>query len=171
MPTDPHHLDPDENALAQLGYETEDIQYKSLGKSIVWFFGFVAFCGVAGVVIFFLFIGGSPAGAWKAMTAPPDNTTPFVKRLPPENAPLLQTNTTARTDIRDLRRAENELLHGKPSWIDQSKGTIRIPVDQAIDLYLSRVAPNASKNTSIVSGTPPVGAPSEETAGAPAEQK
>src|SRR5690242_13416356 len=130
MPTDPHHLDPEENALAQLGYETEDIQYKSLGKSIVWFFGFVIFCGVAGVLIFGYFIG--PAN----LLNPPENTTPFVKRLPPENAPLLQTNTTARTDIRDLRRAENELLHGKPSWIDQSKGTVRIPIDQAMDLYV-----------------------------------
>ncbi|HWA83004.1 MAG TPA: hypothetical protein VG820_06210 [Fimbriimonadaceae bacterium] len=169
MPTDPHHLDPDENELIKLGYETEDIQFKSLGKSIFWFFGFVVFCGVAGVVIFFLFLGGSPAGAWKAMTSPPDNTTPVAKRLPPEPNPLLQTNVTARTDIRDLRRAENEILHGKAAWVDQSKGLARIPIDQAIDLYLSKVAPNASKDTTMTSGAPPVGAaPSDET---PSEEK
>ncbi|MFI5386525.1 MAG: hypothetical protein ACHQ50_10445 [Fimbriimonadales bacterium] len=162
MPTDHHHLDPDEDALVQLGYETEDVEFKSLGRSIVWFFAFVVFCGVAGVVIFFLFIGGgSIGGALNAMRNPPENTTPFVSRVPPSPNPLLQTNVTARTDIRDLRRQENMLLQGKPTWVDQSKGIVRLPIDRAIDLYLSQVAPNASKTTSIRSGAPPVGAQTE----------
>ena len=150
MPTDPH-LDPEEDALVQLGYETEDVEYKSLGRSIGWFFMFVAFCGVAGVAIFGYFIG------WDRLRNPPEDTSPFVSRIPASPNPLLQTNVTARTDIRDLRREENLLLHGKPTWADQSKGEVRIPIEKAVDLYLSRVAPNASKNTTITSGTPPVG--------------
>lgn len=156
MPTD-HHLDPEEDALVQLGYETEDVEYKKLAKSIGWFFGFVVFCGVSGVIIFFLLMSnGSFGGAWDRLKAPPSDTAPFVSRMPPEGSPLLQTNTTARTDIRDLRREESELLHGDPTWVDKDKGVVRIPVEKAIDMYLSRVAPNASKDTTITSGAPPL---------------
>lgn len=156
MPTD-HHLDPDEDALVQLGYETEDVEFKKLGRSIVWFFVFVVFCGVSGVIIFFLFIGGSPAGAWNLLRNPPEQTAPFVNRIPASPNPLLQTNITARTDIRDLRRNENSLLQGGPSWVAKDKGVVRIPIDRAVDLYLARVAPNAPKTTSITSGAPPAG--------------
>jgi hypothetical protein len=158
MPTD-HHLDPDEDALAQLGYETEDVEYKGLGRSIGWFFVFVFGCGAAGLVIFGAFIG------FDKLKDPPANTSPFVKRIPAEGTPLLQTNETARSDIMDLRRKEDELLHGKPTWVDHSKGIVRIPVESAIDLYLSRNAPNASKESTIISGTPPRHTP-EETEGA-----
>jgi hypothetical protein len=155
MPTD-HHLDPEEDALAHLGYETEDVEYRTLGKSILWFLGFVVFCGVAGVIIFFLFIGKSPAGAWEAFTHPPGDTTPFVNRMPASPNPLLQTNVTARTDIRDLRRDESLLLHGGATWVDKDKGVVRIPIDHAVDLYLQRMGSNPSQPTSITSGTPPV---------------
>jgi hypothetical protein len=149
MPTD-HHLDPDEDALVQLGYETEDVEYKKLAKSVMYFFVFVVFCGVAGVAIFGYFIG------FNKLTNPPEQTSPFVSRVPPQDTPLLQTNETNRTDIRDLRKEESELLHGAPSWVDKDKGIVRIPIDQAIDKYLSQVAPNAPTATTIKSGTPPV---------------
>lgn len=159
MPTDPHQshpeLDAEENALAQLGYETEDVAYKSLARSIGWFFVFVIFCGVAGAVIFFLFIGGSIGGAVKEFTRPNESTAPFVKRLPAEPNPLLQTNVTARTDIRDLRRGEEELLHGAPTFIDRSKGTVRIPIDRAMEIYLHHVGASTTAPTTIESGAPP----------------
>ncbi len=156
MPTDHHHLDPDEDALVKMGYELEDVQFKALGKSVIWFFAFVAFCGVAGVAVFVYFIGPSN---W---SNPPETTTPFVSRIPGYPNPLLQTNETARSDIKDLRTKENEFLHGKPSWVDRTKGTARIPIDQAIDMFLSKTAPNAPKETTIESGAPPVGVPKEE---------
>jgi hypothetical protein len=166
MPTD-HHLDPDEDALVQLGYETEDVEYKKLGKSVIWFFGFVAFCGVAGVAIFGMMIGdGSISGGIHALRTPPEDTAPFVNRLPKAPNPVLQTNLTARTDIRDLRVREAELLQGNPSWTDKDKGVVRLPIDKAIDLYISRVAPNSPKDTTITSGAPPVSAaPAHEEGG------
>lgn len=155
------HLDPDEDALVELGYETEDVEYKTLGRSVGYFFAFVAFCGVAGVVIFGSFIG------WDKLFHPGQDTTPFATRMPGGQNPLLQTNVTARTDIRDLRRDESAKLNDPPSWEDKDKGVVRIPIDKAIDLYLSRVAPNASKKTTIASGTPPVVTePSETPSGA-----
>jgi hypothetical protein len=149
MRTD-HHLDPDENALAQMGYETEDIEYRGLGKSLVWFFGFVAFCGVAGLLVFGAFIG------FDNLANPPEITAPFVNRTPAKPNPLLQTNVTARTDIRDLRREENLLLHGNATWADKEKGAVRIPIERAVDLYLQRSGGDSSAPTSIASGAPPV---------------
>jgi hypothetical protein len=148
MPTD-HHLDPEEDALVQLGYETEDVEYRSLKKSILWFLGFVVFCGVAGVLIFGYFIG------FDNLRNPPMNTTPFVNRIPPKPNPLLQDNVTARTDIRDLRRQESLLLHGAPTWVDKDKGVVRIPIEKAVDLYLSRMGASTTDTTTIQSGTPP----------------
>lgn len=156
MPTD-HHLDPEENALAKMGYETEDVEFKKLGRSIVFFFGFVVFCGVAGVLIFFLFLsGGSPYGAWEKFTGGPTETAPFVDRLPQAPNPLLQTNLTARTDILDLRRQENALLHGRPSWVNKQKGIVRIPIDQAIDEYVRTQGVPSSQPSTMASGAPPV---------------
>jgi hypothetical protein len=159
MPTD-HHLDPDEDALVQLGYETEDVEYKKLGKSVIWFFMFVTFCGVAGVVIFGMMIG------WDNLLHPTADTAPFANRLPKSPNPVLQTNVTVRTDIKDLRIVEAELLQGNPSWADKGKGIVRLPIDKAMDLYLNRVAPNSPKETTITSGAPPVGpAPEHEEGG------
>ena len=153
MPTDPHHdphLDADEDALAQMGYELEDVEYKKLGRSIGWFFAFVVFCGAAGLGIFIYFIG------WNHFWNPPSSTAPFVKRLPAEPNPLLQTNVTAKTDIRDLRREENLLLHGSPTWVDQNKGVIRIPVERAMDLYMQRLGSGGNQETTMASGSPAV---------------
>jgi hypothetical protein len=148
MRTD-HHLDPDEDALVQLGYETEDVEYRSLKKSILWFLGFVVFCGVAGLVIFGFFIG------FDNLFHPPANTTPFVNRIPASPNPLLQDNVTARTDIRDLRREESVLLHGAPTWVDKDKGVVRIPIEKAVDMYLQRNGGQPGQTTTITSGTPP----------------
>lgn len=150
MPTDHHHqLDPEEDALAKMGYELEDVDYKKLGRSIFWFFGFVVFCGVAGVLVFVAFVGTDK------LTNPPEQTSPFVKRLPAEPNPLLQTNVTARTDIEHLRREENALLHDAPTWVDKSKGVVRIPIDQAMDKFMAQVGANPNAKTTIESGAPP----------------
>jgi len=158
MPTD-HHLEPEEDALVKMGYEVEDVQFKSLGKSVLWFFAFVAFCGVSGYLIFGYYIG------FDKLKNPPEDTAPFVSRIPPSPNPLLQTNETEKSDIRDLRAKENAILYGKPGWVDKGKGLVRIPIDQAIDLYLSKVAPNASKETTLPSGLPPVGGSSVDSGG------
>ncbi|HTQ08609.1 MAG TPA: hypothetical protein VMI31_00915 [Fimbriimonadaceae bacterium] len=158
MPTDPH-LEPEDDALAKMGYEVEDVQFKSLGKSVIWFFAFVFFCGISGYLIFGYYIG------FDKLKNPPADTTPFASRIPPSPNPLLQTNETAKSDIRDLRQKENAILYGKPAWVDKSKGIVRIPIDQAIDLYLSKIAPTASKQATMSNGMPPVGGSSDDTGG------
>lgn len=164
MPTDPH-LDPEEDALAQMGYELEDVEFRSLGKSIAWFFGFVAFCGVAGVIVFFMFLGGpSPVGAWNAAMSAPGDTSPFVKHVPAQPNPLIQTNVTARTDIRDLRQGENAELYSV-GWVDKNKGVVHIPIDQAIDIYLKRMGQDPNQKATMATGAPPVEPPHQPEGG------
>lgn len=153
MSTNPHHLDPEEDALVKMGYELEDVDYKKLGKSMYWFFGFVIFCGVAGLGIFIAFIG---LDKWRN---PAGDTAPFVKRMPAAPNPLLQTNTTARTDISALRQEEIKLLHGAPTWLDESKGVVRIPIEQAMNKFVAEAGGDAHGKTTMTSGAPPAFAP------------
>ena len=158
MPTD-HHLEPDDDALAKLGYELEDIESRGRFKSMVWFFAFVFGCGAAGVAIFGAFIG------FDNLLNPPKTTAPFVKRVPAPNNPLLQTNVTARTDIRDLRQEEGKLMNEGPSFVDEKAGIVRIPLGLAIDQYVAKQGGNVNEKTTIASGAPPYSPPKHEEAG------
>jgi hypothetical protein len=58
----------------------------------------------------------------------------------PENGPLLQPMNEAAIDLKKLHAHENELLT-KYEWIDKQAGTVRIPIDQAIEKALARGYP------------------------------
>ena len=58
-------------------------------------------------------------------------------RVPPE--PRLQINP--RQDLKDLRAAEDEILHGY-GWVDRNAGIVRIPIDDAMRLTLERGLPS-----------------------------
>jgi hypothetical protein len=57
-------------------------------------------------------------------------------RVPPE--PRLQTNP--RQDLRDLRRAEDQVLAGY-GWVDKNAGIARIPIGEAMKLTVERGLP------------------------------
>jgi hypothetical protein len=57
-------------------------------------------------------------------------------RVPPE--PRLQTDP--RQDLADLRAKEDETLNAY-GWVDRNAGVVRIPIDEAIKLTLSRGLP------------------------------
>jgi hypothetical protein len=73
------------------------------------------------------------------------------RRLPPE--PRLQAD--ADGDMLKLRAAEDQRI-ARPAWIDQSQGTVRIPVDLAIDVFLRRGLPASPANPAspATSGNP-----------------
>jgi hypothetical protein len=56
-------------------------------------------------------------------------------REPP--APRLQPDPLE--DLRTLRAREEGLLHGY-AWVDRSAGTVRIPIERAIDVLAARAA-------------------------------
>ncbi len=82
------------------------------------------------------------------------------RHLPPE--PRLQSD--ADGDMRGLRAAEDQMIE-RPSWIDEKQGTVRIPVDLAIDVLVRRGLPVANGNPG---GTGGAGAPGALAKPAPA---
>jgi hypothetical protein len=59
------------------------------------------------------------------------------QKLPPE--PRLQA--TPRIELRDLRDDEDAVLNSY-GWLDQAKGTLRIPIDEAIDIVAQKGLPS-----------------------------
>jgi hypothetical protein len=113
-----------EDLLQELGYETQDIQYKKFGVYGMYFFGFFIFCVISGFVFMF-FMSPTKLHGGKMADSVPKTDMPLA-------APLLQSNITARTDIMSLRRNEAAAMDSA-GVIDKGHGVYRIPIDQAID--------------------------------------
>jgi len=72
---------------------------------------------------------------------------------PPQ--PRLQTNPSR--DLGEMRRAEDVLLHSY-GWIDRQTGTVRIPIDRAIDvLAAQQLGPHPQSPSSGEKRTTPQG--------------
>jgi hypothetical protein len=71
----------------------------------------------------------------EARLSPPANPLAAAEgpRVPPE--PRLQTHPVR--DLEELHKAENELLTSY-AWVDKSAGTVRIPIDRAIEILAER---------------------------------
>ena len=113
-----------EDLLQELGYETQDIAYRKFAVYIGYFFGFFIFCIVAGFGIMWMMSPTKLAGGRMKDYVPKVNV--------PVGTPLLQSNITARTDIRSLRMKETAEMD-TPAVVDQAHGVYRIPIDQAIN--------------------------------------
>ncbi|MCC7229309.1 MAG: hypothetical protein IT203_02880 [Fimbriimonadaceae bacterium] len=122
------HTDDNTDPLVELGYEKKDVDAKRVFKYTV---GFFVFAFVAWFGTYFVY--------WKLgyAEAPPNVNNLVSSKLPSANNPRLQTNITAKTDIRDMRKAETELLttSGDSTLV---KGAQRIPIEQAIKLTAER---------------------------------
>ena len=59
------------------------------------------------------------------------------RQLPPQ--PNLQSHP--KVELQDLRANEDAMLHSY-GWVDQSKGIVRIPIDQAIDIVAQKGLPS-----------------------------
>ena len=67
-------------------------------------------------------------------------------RQPPPPGPQLQT--TPEIDLRDMRQEEDRKLGGA-GWIDQQQGTVRVPIDVAMEVIAGR-----GLGPEVVGGTP-----------------
>lgn len=120
------------DVIRELGYEPTDVNISSAPKHVIWFFVFMA------VTIAFSWL-------FMRVFSPPltesGQAEEFVRDVvPPENAPLLQSNRTAMQDMHDLRAEEREKLEGL-GWVDESAGIAQIPVLDAIDVILETGLP------------------------------
>jgi hypothetical protein len=103
------------------GYEQSDLQITGIVKGVVGYFIFTALVGVFVLVLFIVFHQNDQTQADMGPT-----------RVPSQPYPLLQNDVTAHTDIWNLRQNEQYLLDNV-TYVDKSKGILRIPIEDAID--------------------------------------
>jgi hypothetical protein len=121
------------------GYEPSDI-------SVGWLAGVLAFMALAALTIHLLL--GGLVKTLRARPAPQDqNWVSKPAQKPPESrGPRLQV-----APVRDLKEfREREALEMKTyGWADKASKTVRLPLDRAIELALSKGFPvrDASSNT------------------------
>lgn len=114
---------------AKRGYEGSDISVGRLFAFAGGVAGLVIFGVVASAVVFRFFARHQPLG-------PPASPFENVRPLPPQ--PRLQTE--APEDLKRYRTDQDKILNGY-GWVDQNAGTMRIPIDQAMDILLKNGCP------------------------------
>ncbi len=116
-----------------MGYEVRDLDIKTIVRASTIFFVFVTAMFAVG---FGLFAWMNPAMRNEQAPQPP-----FMKNAPQPPNPLLQTNITTKTDIKELRQNETAQLTTS-AVLDAKKGVYRIPIDRAIDIVARRGLPS-----------------------------
>jgi len=127
-----HEDNRDLNLLEEMGYEPTDVQTNSIPRISFIFF-------TAMTVMFIV--------AWAVMTVidrtatQPTKPETFERRRTPEgDAPLIQTNATAKQDMINLRREELQKTETY-GWIDESKGIVRVPVEVGMKMLVEKGVP------------------------------
>ena len=94
-----------------------------------------------GLIIVLILSGAAMFGLYhvlareEARLSPPANPLAAAEgpRMPPQ--PRLQTHPLK--DLDELHKAENDLLTSY-GWVDKSAGTVRIPIDRAMEILAAR---------------------------------
>lgn len=144
-----HTFHDDELFNPETHHESSDVPV----RPIFWFIViFVVFGIVSHIVLFFLYKGF--AKMEQNRTEAPQTALSRPASLDvPQNQPLLQpfprrdakgaevppTRDTPVVDLIELRAAEDKVLHSY-GWVDKSKGTVRIPIEQAEEILAARLA-------------------------------
>ena len=126
-----HDMDQRTDYLRELGYETRDIDLRTI---IIWLAGLFIGGGVTAFItlgVYWLFV---------SQEVKPGTGTQLVnvRKLPPEGYPRIQAHP--KEEIGDFRHEEDERVYNY-AWKDKQKGIVRIPVEKAIDLVLQKGLP------------------------------
>ncbi len=156
MPTHNQHGGHEpEKVDASLGYEPTDVRVSGI---VVFLTAMAIFVAVAGVLSYgigkvintHLNKEDGPTSKWsKTADVRELGNMPSSPELQNKMAEITQTFPTPRVqtddgnqDIADLH-AREDLLLNHYTWIDQSKGTVRIPIERAMELIAQRGLPTA----------------------------
>jgi hypothetical protein len=111
------------------GHERRDVEVRRLVLFGVTLTLTVALSLIAMRLLFVYFVShpppAAPASPWAA-----------ASEVPP--APRLQL--TPQADLAQMRQAEDKLLNSY-GWVDRKAGTVRLPIDRAIQLLAQRGLP------------------------------
>lgn len=100
---------------------------------------------------------------FKAVNAPPATAVQVQPQpLPPE--PRVEIEPWQQ--IKGVRAREEHVLHSY-AWVDQKQGTVRIPIDRAMDMVAQKGLPSHDYLQDILSGKKPPMPPKQGTPNAP----
>jgi hypothetical protein len=167
MPTEP--IDPHKRDSENPGYETQDVSVRGIVTFLAGLSGFVLvfffFCFIMGKVINYeIAKSDGPNDKWHANMNEVGSTQRGQEREDlASNAAMQQRQLSAMTqvfptprletddgnqDLADLHAREDLLLNFYSTSPDQPAGTVRIPIDRAMQLVLQRGLPTAPQPTS-----------------------
>ncbi|HEY2471227.1 MAG TPA: hypothetical protein VGI45_25770 [Terracidiphilus sp.] len=161
------HNEPDENKVlgshgpkdidASAGYEQTDVKVTGIVVFLTSLFIFVGVCGVVTwgigkIINAHLDRQDGPTNKWTKDTDPEIRklgNMPSSPELQNKIAVMTQNFPTPRVqtddgnqDVADLH-AREDLLLDNYTWIDQSKGSVRIPVERAMEIIAQKGLPVA----------------------------
>ena len=112
------------------GYETRDVNFKGLMRANLIFAAFAIGSAAIGYLLYIYWANPS-------IYHNPDRAVERI--IPKDPFPLLQDNMTAKTDIMDMRQAEDHRLGGAP--VQKEDGSYTIPIEAAKTLVLEGAKP------------------------------
>ena len=143
-------------------------------RAILWTTaGVVAICVVSAIAMWGMFVGFDAfdrrnASRQEAAPAMPESMRQSMRQAAPPG-PLLQA---APTEDMTAMRAENDRRLLYAGWVDRAQGTVRVPIDVAIDVLAARGLPKvttpplaemAAHGSTADEGRPPTDQPSPGT--------
>jgi hypothetical protein len=144
-----------EKVDASLGYEASDVRVTGIAVFLTSLAIFVAVCGLLCYGIGKVFNAhmnkeDGPTSKWsKTVDVRQLGNFPSSPELQNKMAEITQSFPTPRVqidngdqDIADLHAREDILLNNY-TWVDESKGTVRIPIQRAMELIAQRGLPVA----------------------------
>lgn len=150
---------PDETNPANAGYEQKDIS----SAGVLYFLLGLA---VAGLLVYFIVDGlyhfldqrsaAEQAPVNPLVTNAPTDTRQIPRDYPQDTFPNPKLEEDERGQLNGIRLTEEETL-STYDWIDKSAGTVRIPIDRAMDLIAQRGLPvrqQAGSTAAPASATP-----------------
>lgn len=156
---DPKRKPLGEEVDASLGYEATDVKVSGI---VVFLTALAIFVAVIGLLC--VFIGKAinsglarydgPATKWNHpvdvktlgnLASSPELQKQFAQLAARFPAPRLQTDDGYQ-EVTDIH-AKEDLLLDNYSWIDESRGTVRIPIERAMELIAERGLPVAAQPT------------------------
>lgn len=129
---------PDLNLLEEMGYEPSDVDPGQAPRVTIIFF--------VSIIVTILISWAFMTSIDRTSTKEPAAQALERRRMPEPPNPLLQSNATAKKDMVMLRAEERKKLETY-GWVDEAKGIVHIPVEQAIEEVARQglpTRPNAS---------------------------
>lgn len=168
-----------EKVDASLGYEASDVGVTGIVVFVVALLIFVAVCGVlcygiGKVINARMNKEDGPNSKWtQTVDVRQLGNMPSSPELQNKIAEITQTFPTPRVqsddgnqDVADLH-AREDLLLSNYTWVDKSKGTVRIPIERAMELIAQRGLPVAQPAQTQAAQTQPMTGDSTPTVPVP----